>query len=121
MDYAATYLNMFIRYHASDITLHVDSDTTYIVAPKACSRIAGYFSLSNHPKNIMHLKLNGAALVEYKTLRDIVASLSEVKVAGGFHNAQVNISTRHTLELIHHPQPPTCQLHCKWFHTQQCT
>ena len=39
MDYAATYPDVFIRYYASDMVLHVDSDSAYLVAPKAKSRI----------------------------------------------------------------------------------
>ena len=35
MDYAATYPDISIRYYASDMILHVDSDAAYLVAPKA--------------------------------------------------------------------------------------
>ena len=31
--YANTYKDVSIRYHASDIVLHVDSDVAYLVAP----------------------------------------------------------------------------------------
>ena len=67
MDYAATHPNVYIRYHASDMVLHVDSDTACLVAPKARSRISGYFYLSDHPSKTPHPKLNGAILVECKT------------------------------------------------------
>ena len=42
MDYAATYPDVYIRYYASDMVLHVDSDAAYLVTPKAKSRIAGF-------------------------------------------------------------------------------
>ena len=107
MDYAATYPNVYIRYHASDIVLHVDSDAVYLVAPKAKSRIAGYFHLSDHPMRTKDPRLNGAVLVECKTLKHVVASAAEAEIAGVFHNAQVSIPIRHFLECLNHPQPPT--------------
>ena len=107
MDYAATYPNMYIRYHASDMVLHVDSDAAYLVAPKARSRISGYFYLSDHPSKTPHPKLNGAILVECKTLRHVVASAAEAEIAGVFHNAQTSLPIRHILQVLNHPQPPT--------------
>ena len=53
MDYLHTYPNAYIRFYASDMILHVDSDAAYLVAPKARSRIAGCFHLSEHPKITM--------------------------------------------------------------------
>ena len=47
MDYIATYPDVSIRYYASDMQLHVDSDAAYLVLPKACSRFDGYFQLTN--------------------------------------------------------------------------
>ena len=46
MDYAHTYPNATIRYHASDMCLHIDSNASYLVQPQACSRVAGHFYLS---------------------------------------------------------------------------
>ena len=50
LDYTATYPNAILRFYASDMTLHVDSDAAYLVLPNARSRIAGNFFLSDHPK-----------------------------------------------------------------------
>ena len=47
LDYASTYPNAVIQYHASDIVLHVDSDTSYLVIPYARIFTAGIFLLSN--------------------------------------------------------------------------
>ena len=49
LDYAASYQNAFIRYHASNMILHVDSDAAYLVMPQARSRIAGYYQLLDFP------------------------------------------------------------------------
>ena len=78
-----------------------------MVAPKARSRIAGYFHLSDHPNLTKHPKLNGAVLVECKTLKHVVSSSTESEVAGIYHNAGVSILIRHILEELNHPQPPT--------------
>ena len=56
IDYSTTYPNIVIRYHASDIILHVDTDTTYLVLPKAHSRITGHFCLSDRPPTNETLK-----------------------------------------------------------------
>ena len=107
MDYLHTYPDVCIRYYASDMVLHVDSDAAYLVAPKARSRIAGYFYLAEHPNVSKRPKLNGAILVECKTLRHVVSSSAEAKVAGIFHNASTAIPIRHILTVLGHPQPPT--------------
>ena len=107
MDYLNTYPEAYIRYHASDMVMHVDSDAAYLVAPKAKSRIAGYYHLSDHPNATKHPKRNGAILVECKTLRHVVSSSAEAEVAGIFHNATTAVPIRHILESLNHPQPPT--------------
>ena len=47
LDYLHTYPNAKIRFYRSDMILYVDSDTAYLVAEKAKSRIAGYYYCSN--------------------------------------------------------------------------
>ena len=106
MDYAATFPNTFIRYHASDMILNVDSDAAYLVQPNAKSRIAGYYHLTNLPTSTVQSNINGAILVECKTLRHVVASAAEAETAGIFHNTQMSIPLRRILQALGHPQPP---------------
>ena len=40
LDYASTYQNAVIRYHASDMVLWIESDAAYLVLPNARSRYA---------------------------------------------------------------------------------
>ena len=47
MDYAHTYPNAKIRYHASDMYIHIDSNAAYLVHPQSRSRVAGNFYLSD--------------------------------------------------------------------------
>ena len=73
------------------MVLHIDSDAAYLVAPKARSRVAGYFHLSNHPNNKSKNTLNGAVHVECKTLRHVVSSVAEAETSGVFYNAQMTL------------------------------
>ena len=107
MDYLNTHPHAYLRYHASDMVLHVDSDAAYLVAPKSRSRIAGYYYMSDHPNITKHPKMNGAILVECKNLRHVVSSSAEAEVAGIFHNAGMAVPIRHILKALNHPQPPT--------------
>jgi hypothetical protein len=107
MDYLATYPNASIQYEASNMILHVDSDAAYLVAPKARSRIAGYYYLTDIACPTTSAKLNGAVQVECKTLRHVVTSAAEAEVAGVFHNTQMAIPIRRMLEKLNHIQPPT--------------
>ena len=43
LDYAHTYPNPIIRYHTSDVCLHMDFDVTYLFKPKARSRVTGRY------------------------------------------------------------------------------
>ena len=107
LDYVATYPEAYIRYHASDMVLRIDSDAAYLVAPQAKSRIAGFYRLSNNGVTNKKSTPNGGILVECKTLRHVVASAAEAEVAGVFHNAQIAISLRHILRSLGHTQPAT--------------
>ena len=67
--------------------LLVNSDAAYLVISKAKSRIVGYFQLNDHPKRVLHLKINRTILVECKALKYIVLSATEAETVGIFHNA----------------------------------
>ena len=107
LDFVATFPAVYVRFYASDMLLKVDTDAAYLVMPKSRSRIAGYFYLGNAPTSVPHPKLNGAILIECKTLRHVVASAAEAEVGGIFHNAQTAIPIRNMLIAMGHAQPPT--------------
>jgi hypothetical protein len=48
-DYCAMNPHAKARFIASDMILHVHSNASYLSAPKAWSRFAGYQFLSHHP------------------------------------------------------------------------
>ena len=43
LDYCATYPNAELRCHKNEMILHINSDTSYFVAPYVKRRISGYF------------------------------------------------------------------------------
>jgi hypothetical protein len=47
LDYLATYPDATIRYHASDMVLHIHSDASYLSVSNARSRLGGLFFLGN--------------------------------------------------------------------------
>ena len=108
LDYAATHPLAIIRYHASDMILNIDSDAAYLVMPGARSRISGYFQLANKNNTKPFPNgVNGAILVECKTIRNVVASAAEAETGGIFYNAQIGLIIRTALTELGHPQPIT--------------
>ena len=101
MDYAATYLDAYIQYYASDMKLNIDSDASYLVLPNARSRIVGYyfFKINN---NILNVSIH----VECKTLKHVISSAAECETGGIFINGQNTIPLGAILISINHSQPP---------------
>jgi hypothetical protein len=60
LDYLATHPDANIRYHASDMILHIHSDASYLSVSNARSRLGGLFFLDNKPPE--QDKLNGSIL-----------------------------------------------------------
>ena len=88
--YAATYPNAIIRYHASKMVLHIESDSAYLVMPEARSVYAGHFYLSDWPSdkpNLPSTNLNGPIITTCKTIRNVVSSSAEAETTGTFCNA----------------------------------
>jgi hypothetical protein len=109
LDYCATHPTAIIRFHASDMKLHVESDASYLSESDAKSRYAGFFYLSDDPhgNNLMYPTFNGPVLVTANIIKETVASAAEAELAGLFHNAQEALPLRHALEEMRHSQPPT--------------
>ena len=109
LDYLSTYPNTKIRYTKSDIILHLDSDAANLVAPKARSRVAGYFYCGRkYNKNIPpSTNLNSPIHIECKTLKHVVALAAEAETAGLFHNCQTTVYIRNMLTVLSHLQPAT--------------
>jgi hypothetical protein len=95
LDYLATHPDATIRYHASDMILHINSDASYLSVSNARSRLGGLFFLGNNPPK--HDKLNGFILNVASIIKNLVASAAESEVGACFHNAQSGAPLRGTL------------------------
>jgi hypothetical protein len=105
--YAATYPAAIIRYHASDMALHVNSDAAYLVLPNARSCYAGHYFMSNEPPPPPakpNPKPNGPILTVWKTIRGVMSSAGEAETGGFYGNAQEAIACRIYLRALGHPK-----------------
>jgi hypothetical protein len=105
LDYLATHPDATIRYHASDMILHIHSDASYLSVSNARSRLGGLFfsgDKSPHEDN-----LNGSILNAASVIKNVVASAAESEVGACFQNAQSGAPLRVTLNELGHIQPPT--------------
>jgi hypothetical protein len=105
LDYLATHPDATIRYHASDMILHIHYDASYLSVSNARSRLGGLFfcgDKSPHEDN-----LNGSILNAASVIKNVVASAAESEVGACFQNAQSGAPLRVTLAELGHIQPPT--------------
>jgi hypothetical protein len=105
LDYLATHPDATIRYHASDMVLHIHSDASYLSVSNTRSRLGHLFFLGN--KSPKQDTLNGSFLNVAAVIKNVVASAAESEVGACFHNAQSGAPLRVTLTEMGHKQPPT--------------
>jgi hypothetical protein len=110
LDYLATHPDATIRYHASDMILHIHSDASYLSVSNARSRLGGLFFCGD--KSPQQDILNGSILNVASVIKNMVASAAESEVAACFHNAQSGAPLRVTLTELGHiqPQRPSAQI-----------
>jgi hypothetical protein len=115
LNYAATHPDAIVRYKASGMVLHVESDASYLSETKARSCVAGYHYLSDAPLDATKPPapdanpppLNGAINVPCKILCEVLSSAAEAELGGLFHNGKDAVPERITLQELGHAQPPT--------------
>jgi hypothetical protein len=115
LNYCATHPDAVVRYHASDMHLHIHSDASYLSESKARSRAGGIFFLSTIPKNPKQTPdpnetpppFNGAIHVHCSIMDSVLASATEAEVGALFYNAKDAAMFRTTLAELGHPQPAT--------------
>jgi hypothetical protein len=103
--YLATHPDATIRYHASDMILHIHRDASYLSVSNARSRLGGLFFCGD--KSPQEDNLNGSILNVASVIKNVVASASESEVGACFQNAQSGAPLRVTLAELGHIQPPT--------------
>jgi hypothetical protein len=94
-----------IRYHASDMILHIHNNATYLSVSNAHSRLGGLFLCGD--KSPQQDTLNGSILNVASILKNVVASAAKSEVGACFHNAQNGAPLRVTLTELGHIHPPT--------------
>jgi hypothetical protein len=105
LDYLATHPDATIRYHASNMILHIHSDASYLSVSNTRSRLGGLFfcgDKSPHEDN-----LNGSILNVASVIKNMVASAAESEVGVCSQNVQSGALLRVTLTELGHIQPPT--------------
>jgi hypothetical protein len=78
LDYLATHPDATIRYHASDMILHIHRDASYLSVSNSRSRLGGLFLLGN--KSREQDMLNGSILNVAAVIKNVVASAAESEV-----------------------------------------
>ena len=110
LDYASSHQDAKVRYRRSDMKLAVSSDASYLSAPRARSRLGGYFYLSEEADpafNSPPPTNNGAVLVISKITKIVVGSAAEAEIAACYHNGQEACPIRVALEFMGWPQGTT--------------
>jgi hypothetical protein len=106
LNYCNTHPETKIRYHASDMILHIHSDASYLSDNEAKSRAGGFFYIGNNSKNDRKLT-NAAFFIVNKVLKHVMPSAAEAEIGAVFINSKEGAVLRTTLEELGHPQPPT--------------
>ena len=88
------------------MNLEIDSDTAYLVLPKARSRIAGYFRLLDDKNKHIRTLYDSAVLVEFRTLRHVISYTAEAETNVVFQNTKIAIPIRNLIIAMGHPQQP---------------
>ena len=112
LNYVDSHPDTTIRYHASDVVLHIHSDASNLLEPQACSRAGGHYSLSDRSPNPLlpprtDTTLNGPIFVVFKIMSNVMASSSEAEIGSTFINGQEAVPILTTLRKLGHPQPAT--------------
>ena len=110
LDYAETYLDAILHYKLRGMILHVDSDAAYLTTPEARSCYAVHFYLSDRPSPRPikpNPERNDPIHTEFKTIHNVVSSISEAETCGNFNNRKTYIFMWPALITLEHKQPAT--------------
>jgi hypothetical protein len=106
LNYCNTHPQTKIRYHASDMILHIHSDASDLSEKESKSRAGGFFYMGSNNKTDKKLT-NGAILIIIKVLKHVMSSAAEAEIGAVFINAKEGAVLHTTLQEVGRPQPPT--------------
>ena len=101
MDYAHTYPNATLRYHASDMILYIEADSSYLVQPEARSRAAAHFYFGNKIDGTNNAPIHTMC----KTIKGVMSSAAEAETGGIYMAGKEGIPIRTTAIELGHTQP----------------
>jgi hypothetical protein len=104
LDYAATYPNAIVTYHASNMILAGHSNASKLSESNARSQAGGHFFMFN---NTVKPPNNSAILTAAQIIKAVMSSAAEAKVGALYINCMEAVPARQTLEFMRHPQPST--------------
>jgi hypothetical protein len=115
LNYASAHPDATVRYHASDMCLHIHSDAYYLSEANARSRSGDPFFLSANPIDPTKPPstynppppYTGAIHTVSATMANVTASGTEAKFGALFHNVGDAVPLRTALIEMGHPQPAT--------------
>lgn len=105
MNYLDTHPNATLRFHKSDMQLHIDTDAAYLVAPESKTRVAGSYYLSKSYSPIPPIPkppINAPIHIECHLFKHAVSSATEGETGGIFHNCTTTLTIKHILEALEH-------------------
>jgi hypothetical protein len=79
LNYCNTHPETKIRYHASDMILHIHSDASYLSESEAKSRAGGFFYMGSSTNPDKKLT-NGAILIISKVLKHVMSSATKAEI-----------------------------------------
>jgi hypothetical protein len=79
LDYLATQEDTVLSYHTSDMVIAVNSNSSYLSKPKACSRAGGHFF---HSRDTTVPQNNGTVLNIAHIFKNIMSLATKAKLAG---------------------------------------
>ncbi len=102
LDYAASQEDAIVTYQASDMKLAIQSNTSYLLEPKACSRAGGHMFMAGMEEIPIN---NGAVLNILQIIKAVMSSAAEAELDALFINAKKAVSMQQTLKELGHLQP----------------
>jgi hypothetical protein len=119
LNYCNTHTETKIRYHASDMILHIHSDASYLSENEAKSRAGGFFYMGSDTKTNKKLT-NEAILIISKVLKHVMSSAAEAEIGAGFYKRKRRCSPSYNIGRIRAPTAPHTngnrQYHCHRIH-----
>jgi hypothetical protein len=113
LNYTAAHPEATVRYHASDMCLHIHSDASYLSEAHSRIQAGGTFFLSNkpadpsNPANNPPPPYNGPIHTISAIMVNVTASATEADFGALFHNARDAVPLRTALIEMGYPQPAT--------------